>query len=352
MESVSVECLNTRLATDVDAQRWDNFLAETGCGAFYHRYGWMKIIREAFGHEVFPMFCENSSGDIVGVLPLVFLNSRLFGKILCSMPFLNYGGTASLSGEIERTLVDAARDTARELAVDFLEIRSRQRLEQSGLSVSTAKVSMTIDLDRDPDVLWDGFSSKHRTAIRRAYKNGLSVVKGGSDLVPDFYRLLSLSWKALGTPLYREDFFDRIAQVFSEDLELFLCVHNGVPIAAAMNGVHGATVEGMWLGVAPGGRKVQYSYVLYWEMIRDACELGRNVYHLGRSTADSGGEGFKKKWNSRSEQLYWHYDLINRSDLPELNVTNPKFEMAIRLWRRLPMRVTDLIGPAIASGIP
>ena len=76
-------------------------------------------------------------------------------------------------------------------------------------------------------------------------------------------------------------------------------------------------VEGMWLGTraASSGSKCA-GYVLYWELIKNACERGCKRFHLGRSTAQSGGEMFKKKWNAEPVQLYWHYLLRTRKDDP------------------------------------
>jgi hypothetical protein len=76
------------------------------------------------------------------------------------------------------------------------------------------------------------------------------------------------------------------------------------------------------------------------------------VFHLGRSTADSGAEQFKRKWNAHPTQLYWHYVLRTRQDIPQLNVKNPTFKMAIAAWRKLPVGLTRRLGPFIARAIP
>ena len=38
--------------------------------------------------------------------------------------------------------------------------------------------------------------------------------------------------------------------------------------------------------------------------------------------------------------------------LPELNPDNPKYRAAIALWKKLPVNVTELIGPAIVKNLP
>ena len=87
-------------------------------------------------------------------------------------------------------------------------------------------------------------------------------------------------------------------------------------------------------------------------MIKHACENGYRHFHLGRSSVDSNAEQFKKKWNAHAHQLYWQYMLNGRSELPELNVNNPKYQLAIALWKKLPLPVTQWLGPFLARSIP
>jgi hypothetical protein len=123
-------------------------------------------------------------------------------------------------------------------------------------------------------------------------------------------------------------------------------------VATAFVGFHGKMVEGMWLSFLREYSKLQINYFQYWEMIKRACEQGYDLFHLGRSTAEGGGEFFKEKWNAVPRQLYWEYVLNKRQQLPELNVENPRYSLAIRLWRALPVSVTTAIGPMIAKSIP
>ena len=75
-------------------------------------------------------------------------------------------------------------------------------------------------------------------------------------------------------------------------------------------------------------------------------------FHLGRSTASSGGEEFKRKWNAEAAQLYWYFHRTAPGPMPELNVDNPKYRLAIAAWQRLPMWMTRIAGPKLARLIP
>ena len=331
-------------------EAWNRYVAGAADGSLYHRYEWRDINAECFGHP--SAYLAAMDGDrIVGVFPLVHVKSNLFGNIACSLPFVNYGGLSAADPEVEQALLKGAAEQAEAWRVEYLEIRTRRPLGD-GLPTSEHKVSMTLDLDPDPDVLFKAFTTGHRQDIRRGYKNGLSARSGGAELLDDFYAVLSESWRDLGTPIYSKSYLARVAAVFPAESRLTVVYANGEPAAAAFYMIDRGVVEGMWLGSRGKFRRAHAGYVLYWELIKSACEAGAQRYHLGRSSVQSGGETFKKKWNAYPTQLYWQFMLRTRREIPQLNVDNPKYRLAIKAWQRLPVPVTQVIGPFIARSIP
>lgn len=334
-----------------DQEAWDAYLAETPGASFYHRFGWTEINYRNFGHRSYYLAAVDAQGAFQGVFPLVYVQSRLFGRILCSLPFVNYGGPICMAPEVTQALLSMARELVRDLNADYAEFRTLAPIDDS-LPTSLHKVSMSIRLAEDADSVWQSYSSKHRTNIRRVYKNDISVRHAGAELLDTFYDLLIKSWRRLGTPVYRKAYFASILDSFPEQTRIFVAYAGDTPIATAFNGYFGGTVEGMWAAASPEHQKLQPNYVLYWEMIKHACESGNQLYHLGRSTVDSNAEQFKKKWNAEPHQLYWQYILNKRTEMPQLNVANPKYQLAIQAWRKLPLAATTLIGPLLAKSIP
>jgi len=267
------------------------------------------------------------------------------------MPFLNFGGICADNVEIEKLLMCEGERILRDQKGDYLELR---HLKQSSIAIlsKSHKVSMTLELNRDPDVLWNKFTTKHRTSVRRAGKNELEIKIGKRELLKDFYNIMCRGWRDLGTPVYPFSFFSNIMDQLEDSLEIYVVLHEGEPIATAFNGLYKDTVEGMWASSIREFAKLQANYFLYWEMIKRACLQGYKWYHLGRSTAESGGEFFKEKWNAILKPLYWEYILNKAQKIPELNVDNPKYQLAIRLWRKLPVGLTQKIGPYLAKNIP
>ena len=92
--------------------------------------------------------------------------------------------------------------------------------------------------------------------------------------------------------------------------------------------------------------------MLYWNILKFVCEKAFKLFDFGRSTIGEGTYKFKEQWGSKPLQLYWHYWLKKGSTMPELNPKNPKYQAAIRIWKRLPVSLTKIIGPSIVKNLP
>lgn len=333
----------------IPGAEWNDYLTRTPSANFYLRHEWGDVISSVFGHDVVRLVAR-TDGDVVGVLPLIRMKTRLFGHMMVSMPFLNFGGVASDSEEVAHFLLEEACRTASAYGCDYMELRSRSPMDKE--PTSTHKVNMAVKLPADPEDLWSSFTSKHRTNIRRALKNEVSTEFGAEELIPEFYRMMELSWRSLGTPLYSRRFFEKTFELLGPHCRIYLARAEGRVIGAAFNGHFRDTVEGIWAAGDPGARDLQANYVLYWEMLRTASAEGYARYHLGRSTAGSGAQRFKEKWGAVAEPLYWIYDLAPGRDLPELRPENPRYRFAMNIWRRLPLPLLKAVGPHVAHRIP
>jgi hypothetical protein len=91
---------------------------------------------------------------------------------------------------------------------------------------------------------------------------------------------------------------------------------------------------------------------LYWRIIEHAIEAGHATLDFGRSTPNEGTYQFKQQWGAQPRPLHWEYLLHGRADMPNLSPANPRFRSAIKIWSRLPLPITNWIGPHIVRSIP
>lgn len=334
-----------------DGADWDSFVDTQAAATNYHRFGWKTVIEKSFCHRAYYLVARNSEGLIVGVLPLVHMKSLLFGNFLISIPFFNYGGLLCGSPEAESALLAEAERIKVEIKASHIELR-HMGWEYQGVPSKTGKVTMIMELAQDIDSQWKAFNAKLRNQIRKAEKSGLRVVAGGAELLDGFYTVFCRNMRDLGTPVYGKEFFDNVLALFPQSTRIISVIHNNTVIASGIAVWFRDTFEVPWASSNRDYKTLCPNNILYWKAISFAIENGFAKFDFGRSTPAEGTYKFKEQWGAKPVQLYWQYILPDGETLPELNNKNPKYEMAIRIWQKLPLGITNILGPHIVKNIP
>jgi FemAB-related protein (PEP-CTERM system-associated) len=339
------------VTTELDRERWEAFVEASPNATSYHGYAWKKVIEQSFGHATHYLAALDGSGKVAGVLPLVHMKSRLFGNFLVSVPFVNYGGLLCESECALQALLGGAEKLRVSCGAAHVELR-HLGFEVAGLPSRQHKVTMVLPLSGDPQAQWTGFNAKLRNQVRKAEKNGLSCRVGQLELLDDFYRVFARNMRDLGTPVYGKDFFRNVLTGLPETTRILAVSHQGRTIAAGIVSWYRQTMEMPWASSVGDFKALCPNNLLYWEAIQFAIGRGCSAFDFGRSTPNEGTYNFKKQWGALPVQLHWQYLLDQGEALPELSPKNPKFEAAIRIWKRLPVGLTRLVGPGIVRNIP
>ena len=343
--------MNVRLAEGAeDARLWERFVAHQPESTHCHRWGWKEVVENSFGWRTFYLLAAEGE-EIRGLLPLVWQKSRLFGSFLTSVPYLNAGGPLAESEAAKAALVEEAIALARKRKVQYIELRHRVDPELK-LPTRRHKVAVVLPLEGDQEKRWEALPHKVRTDVRKGMKSDLRAEFGGREFLDDFYQVFARNMRDLGTPVYGRHFFAEILRVFPEDAYICRVRHGDTTVAASFLTGHKGILEAVWSSARYDYLAMRPNMFLYWSIQCFASERGFRVFDFGRSTIDSGTHRFKKQWGSQDVPLYWAYWLPEGTALPELNPENPRYRLAIRLWRRLPLPLTKLIGPPIAKRLP
>jgi serine/alanine adding enzyme len=312
---------------------------------------WLLVLRQAFGHEGYALEAR-AAGRTCGFLPLSFLNTPLFGRFLVSLPYLNSNGVMADSPDVQAALVGRAAELADELGAKHLELRHETPVDHPQLTVTNAsKVHMRLPLPPCPDQFWQGLSAKVRNQVRKGEKHGFAVQWGGAELLDPFYAVLSENMRDLGTPVFGRDLFRTILHTFPADAELCVLSADAKPVAAALL-LHGPGVtEVPTASSLKAFNPTCANMLMYRHLIDRAVCRRQRVFDFGRSTADGPTFKFKKQWGAVPHPAAWQYHLLN-GDAGEMRPDNPRYRRAIELWQKLPLRVTQVLGPLIVRGIP
>jgi FemAB-related protein (PEP-CTERM system-associated) len=334
---------------DDEFEAWNDYVASNPAASLYHRAEWKELIRNLFGHECF-YFYASQDEEIVGVLPLIRLKSYLFGDFMVSMPYFNYGGAIANNLLIEQELMNTANALAKTIGTGHIEYRDD--IVRDSLVARTDKVNMILSLPESDDSLWDSFSSKLRSQIRRAQREKVQVKSGGAECLADFYTVFAQNMRDLGTPVYGKALFENILLTFPKDCRIISIHHAGRPVAAAFLLGNKETLEIPWASTIKEVNNLSINMLLYWEVLKFAVKKRYLYFDFGRSSKDSGTFRFKLQWGAKPKQLYWHYWLPDDVDMPQLNPDNPKYLLAISIWKKLPVFLTKLLGPYIVRNLP
>lgn len=334
-----------------DSATWDRYVDIHPEGVNYHRYGWRQVILESFGHRSYYLMARDADAELRGVLPLVHLKSRLFGNVLVSLPFVNYGGLLADTPEAGRALLEAAVELRNTLGAAHLELRHLREMPLD-LACRRHKAAMLLPLAPDPDTQWRQFNAKLRNQVRKAEKSGLTVRWGGGELLDDFYEVFVRNMRDLGTPVHGRRLFASVLSTFPDSSRLIGVYHEEKVVAAGLASWYRDTLELPWAASNKDFKTFCPNNLLYWEVIRYAIRQGFRTFDFGRSTPGGGTFKFKEQWGAQPHTLSWQYAMRSGETLPALNPDNPKYALAIRAWQHLPLWITRLIGPSIVRNLP
>ena len=330
---------------------WDAYVERHESATAYHRASAVEIGARAF--KLRTSYLTAYDGEaLVGVLPLVEQSSRLFGRFLVSLPFVTYGGILADDARVAAALAERAAQEAQRRKADHVELRHTAALPDIGFAERLDKVSMILSLPGTEAALSKRLGAKLRSQIRRGERENLELIWGGAELIPDFHRVFAPAMHALGTPVYPRHFFNVVYGALREVADILVIKMAGRPQAVAFLVQHGQTIEVPWAVASLDAKQHSVNMRMYWELLVHSIRKGAQAFDFGRSTVDSGTYRFKAQWGAEPQQLHWHYWLPAGAPVPKLNQSNPKYALAAQMWRRLPLRIANTIGPIIIRKLP
>lgn len=346
------------------------------CGE--HDPRWLSVLQNALGHRPIVLIArENNSnntngngngsgekaGDICGYLPLALVSTRLFGRFLVSLPYLNRAGIVTSDPSVAANLIQAAVKLADEKDVQYLELRHSEPVANDSLGFSRdEKVRMVLELPENEEALFKDIGPKVRNLVRKGDKHDLSIKWSGakdangtnnSDVLDAFYDVFAINMRDLGTPVYSRRLFGTIIEQFDGEAELCAIYHENQPIAGALL-VHDDHRKMTQVPSASSLREFNHTSANMWmyhHLLLRAMDRGSEHFDFGRSSEGSGTYRFKKQWGALPQPTVWQYH-VRRGDIGAMRPDSPKNQRRVAMWQKLPVWLTRLVGPRIVRGIP
>lgn len=343
--------------------------SETGvCGE--HDPRWLTVLERGLGHRPYVVVAKRDtvaggdvSSGVAGFLPLALVSSRLFGRFLVSLPYINRAGVAAEDEKTAQALVEKAVELADELGVKYLELRHHVRVpghEKLGFQ-RDEKQRMVLELPPDEEALWQAVGAKVRNQVRKGDKSELAIHWGrGPDCEAElagFYEVFAVNMRDLGTPVYGRRLFREILSAFGDAAEIAVVKLGEQAIAGALL-IHDEAGVGRAASTAvPSASSLRAfnntnaNMWMYHKLLLRAMERGSGEFDFGRSSEGSGTYRFKKQWGAEPQPTIWQY-YLREGDVNAMRPDSAKNQRRVEMWKKLPVWVTRLAGPRIVRGIP
>jgi FemAB-related protein (PEP-CTERM system-associated) len=334
---------------------WDRFVEQHPAATVAHLSAWGRIVAGAYGHASVYLSVEDD-GETLGILPLVHVQSRIFGRRLVSMPFLDYGGVLvsaeALPGAIEQALVDAALGVARERRAQGVGLRQLHPVPLPYPPASD-RVTMLLTLTTK-DAVWKALPSERRNRVRKGEKNGLTAAWCGAEALDDFYGVFAVNMRDLGSPVHSRAFFRLMLEELPGVARVLLVRdRGGHAVGAAVCLFFRDTIMVPWVSSLREAFALCPNFVLYWEVIRHGCDNGYRTLDLGRSFKNAGTYEFKRQWGAVEHTLPWiSIDTAPGRGAPAVDRDASRFAPMIAAWKRMPVALANLVGPWIRGQVP
>jgi FemAB-related protein (PEP-CTERM system-associated) len=310
----------------------------------------MRVIERSFEFRSYYMsaFTDN---EMVGCLPLFFVNNLVTSRALLSVPFGVAGGLCAVTEEASLELFREAKMLADELSANYVEFRHSQ---PSLLPLAIKELYVTFERELSPDVdkNLEAIPRKQRRMVRQGEKHGLRSSIEGLEGLPGFYDIYAESVRNLGTPVFPYRYFQVMMEELAEEAKILTVWMQGRRVGAVLTFFYGNRVLPFYGGALRAFRSYAVNDFMYWELMRVATERGYRIFDFGRSKVGTGAYDFKRHWGFEPRPLPYQYYLREGVSMPNVSPTNVKLKPLIEVWKRLPLGVANLVGPRIIKYFP
>lgn len=319
----------------------------------FHRPAWIMGVEAGTGQKARMLVARGTGGDVIGLLPLTYIRSALFGRALVGSGFAVDGGILATHRKVPAALADAAWTLARRLGCDTLELRGGQAPDSIAWEEKAdAYLGFARALAVDDAAELLAVPKRHRAEIRKGSGNGLTFETGRDKRLRDIhYRLYAHSVHHLGTPVFPRALFDQMLDRFGTDADIALVSKDGTPLSAVISFYHRSACMPYWHGAGEGARAMRSNEYLYFRLMGAARDRGCTIFDFGRSKVGTGPAAWKKTWGFEGEPLGYYLRTAPGKETRDVNPLSPQYRRKVEMWKKLPESIANLIGPHIARGL-
>lgn len=333
-----------------DASDWDAYVTAHPLATVYHLSAWGRAVSRSMGHDYYYLMVEEG-GQTKGVLPLIHVKSRLFGNALISVGFATNGGPLFDDSAALKLLDRQAKKLSKDLGVDYLECRNTAAVHENWPTKSEQYSTFRKSLSCDNEENLLAIPRKQRAMVRKGIKFGLKAQI--DDTIDRLYPLYAESLRNLGSPVFPKNLFQYLLEEYGDDCEILtVCDDQGRPVSSVMSFYFRNEVIPYYGGGSRDARRLAANDFMYWSVMEHAVNSRKTrIFDFGRSKNGTGAFNFKKNWGFEPVALHYEFILKEGENIPDINPLNPKYQLMIKTWKKLPLVLSNFMGPYISRSL-
>jgi hypothetical protein len=365
-----MECHNPASVIEADKtadDAWGAYVFNHPDGDLFHHPAWYRALEKENGQTVIRLMCRDQQEAICGVFPLIKTNGMPFGlggnlaaPRLSSLPRTPLCGPLSDNPAVTTLLIQKAMDIAQKNKNIRLQIKSMQ----PDLCASIPEVhphhwrnSYIKFLPDKSDTLRFGNARNNariQCSINKANSSG-AVIRTATD------KAELAVWHRLYVKTMQRHMIPARSFVFFSELWDNCFSHGYIKLILVDFSKDGRnrTIAGSlfllfkeWSYYAFNGGDPEYfslgpNDLIQWHFLRFAHENAIRLLDLGEVEEENEGlKLFKKKWGSEIKPIY-HFYFPSISEPQEKGKTAYFKQLALPIWKYLPLAVTSAIGKQV-----
>lgn len=313
----------------IDEDEWENFVAITPKGTFFHTLKWKRVLENSFPYESLYLVIRDSTGELIGICPF-FMTKELWPfTVLDSLPNSDLGGPL-IKEDYKKEVTNVLKDYLKGLGADRRIIYSKMRMSDlelcNYLKTEVSKVdfnsgTMILDLkEKSTDFIWRYvFKQKQRKYIKRFEYDGFETYEGKNEGdLKKFYTLYYQSIIKNGVVPYPYKFYKNVFDLLYPDNFNIILIEKGERcIGAGISFIYKERniiyMAGAALDKTAGSRYKIY-YKLRWETIKYAHRNGFRYVSFGPTPSDHSSVYYliKSEFGAEFNQDYFLYLPCNK----------------------------------------
>lgn len=267
---------------------------------------------------------------------------------LANAPYLEEGGIFIKNKSIE-AIGDSIPGLLKEKRLSYILLKSKDLFFSGCEALSHTDDSFftfLLDISQGEEHVWEKkLKAKTRNQVRKAEKNNFQIKFGHAELLDDFYKIITRCWRDLGTPVHSYFFFKTLLEQFNDKVCIVVLYDGYIPISAAFLFILNGVLSHPFAGTVNKYKPSSANNLLYWNIIKFACEKNIKTFDMGRSRLNQGTYKFKKSWGGVAKNIYYYYFLKDNMSVPSFDT--PYYKFATTAWKQMPLFLANRIGPKL-----